>query len=197
MSQQIDARGKACPIPVVLARGAISQGESAFTVRVDNPTAVENLKRLADNQGYTAQVQGGEGDFQVDFRRSGAPAADTPAAPQAPAAGAWTLLVGRDIVGDGSRELGSNLMQMFFYTLTQSDNPPATVIFVNSGVKLPTLDPQIPAHLQALLAGGCRVLVCGTCLNYYQLTDKLQAGTVSNMYDIVSALEEAGKVVSL
>ena len=192
MSQQIDARGKACPIPVVLARGAISQGESAFTVRVDNPTAVENLKRLADNQGYTAQVQGGEGDFQVDFRRSGAPAA-----PQAPAAGAWTLLVGRDIVGDGSRELGSNLMQMFFYTLTQSDNPPATVIFVNSGVKLPTLDPQIPAHLQALLAGGCRVLVCGTCLNYYQLTDKLQAGTVSNMYDIVSALEEAGKVVSL
>ena len=55
MSQQIDARGKACPIPVVLARGAISQGESAFTVRVDNPTAVENLKRLADNQGYTAQ----------------------------------------------------------------------------------------------------------------------------------------------
>ena len=61
---------------------------------MDNPTAVENLKRLADNQGYTAQVQGGEEDFQVDFRRSGAPAADAPAAPQAPAAGAWTLLVG-------------------------------------------------------------------------------------------------------
>jgi selenium metabolism protein YedF len=197
MSQIIDARGKACPIPVVMAKQAITQGEGIFTVQVDNPTAVENLRRLADNQGYAAQVRGGEGDYAVDFRRSGAPAAEAPAAPQSPAAGAWTLLVARDTVGDGARELGSNLMQMFFYTLTQSDNPPQTVIFVNAGVKLPTLDPQIPEHLRALQAAGCRLLVCGTCLNYYQLTDQLSIGMVSNMYDIVSALEEAGKVISL
>ena len=54
MSQIIDAKGKACPTPVIMAKKAISAGESTFTVLVDNTTAVENLKRLAENQGFDA-----------------------------------------------------------------------------------------------------------------------------------------------
>ena len=57
----IDAKGKACPIPVILAKQAISDGADAFTIQVDNTTAVENLKRLAGNQGFTVSVRLGAG----------------------------------------------------------------------------------------------------------------------------------------
>ena len=64
-------------------------------------------------------------------------------------------------------------------------------------MRLPTLDEQIPAHLKALADAGVEILVCGTCLSFYGLTDQLQVGTVSNMYDIVTRMQRAAKVVSL
>ncbi len=153
MSPIIDARGKACPTPVIMAKKAISAGESTFTVLVDNTTAVENLKRLAANQGFDAAVTEQGGAF--------------------------------------------HLARMFFYTLSQGEDKPGAVLFMNAGVKLPTLDEQVAEHLKVLSAAGVEILVCGTCLNFYGLTDRLRVGTVSNMYDIVTRMQKAGKVISL
>ena len=198
MSQIIDAKGKACPTPVIMAKKAISAGESSFTVLVDNTTAVENLKRLAENQGFDAAAAEAEGVFSVAFTRTGCAACEEAVNSPLPAPGGdWAVFVGRDIIGDGDRELGTNLMRMFFYTLSQGEDKPGAVLFMNAGVKLPTLDEQIVEHLKALSAVGVEILVCGTCLNFYGLTDRLRVGTVSNMYDIVTRMQKAGKVVSL
>ena len=198
MSPIIDARGKACPTPVIMAKKAISAGESTFTVLVDNTTAVENLKRLAENQGFDAAVTEQGGAFHLAFVRTGCPACEEAVNSPLPAPGGdWAVFVGRDIIGDGDRELGTNLMRMFFYTLSQGEDKPGAVLFMNAGVKLPTLDEQIVEHLKALEAAGVEIQVCGTCLNFYGLTDQLKAGTVSNMYDIVSRMQKAGKVISL
>ncbi len=197
MSPIIDARGKACPTPVIMAKKAISAGESTFTVLVDNTTAVENLKRLAENQGFDAAAEAG-GVFSVAFTRTGCAACEEAVNAPLPAPGGdWAVFVGRDIIGDGDRELGTNLMRMFFYTLAQGEDKPGAVLFMNAGVKLPTLDGQVAEHLKALSAVGVEILVCGTCLNFYGLTDRLQVGTVSNMYDIVTRMQKAGKVISL
>ena len=198
MSQIIDARGKACPTPVIMAKKAISAGESTFTVLVDNTTAVENLKRLAANQGFDAAVTEQGGAFHLAFVRTGCAACEEAVNSPLPApGGGWAVFVGRDIIGDGDRELGTNLMRMFFYTLSQGEDKPGAVLFMNAGVKLPTLDEQVVEHLKALSAVGVEILVCGTCLNFYGLTDRLRVGTVSNMYDIVTRMQKAGKVVSL
>ena len=198
MSPIIDARGKACPTPVIMAKKAISAGESTFTVLVDNTTAVENLKRLAENQGFDAAAAEAEGVFSVTFTRTGCAACEEAVNSPLPAPGGdWAVFVGRDIIGDGDRELGTNLMRMFFYTLSQGEDKPGAVLFMNAGVKLPTLDEQVVEHLKALSAVGVEILVCGTCLNFYGLTDRLRVGTVSNMYDIVTRMQKAGKVVSL
>lgn len=198
MSPIIDARGKACPTPVIMAKKAISAGESSFTVLVDNTTAVENLKRLAANQGFDAAAAEAEGVFSVAFTRTGCAACEEAVNSPLPAPGGdWAVFVGRDIIGDGDRELGTNLMRMFFYTLSQGEDKPGAVLFMNAGVKLPTLDEQVVEHLKALSAVGVEILVCGTCLNFYGLTDRLRVGTVSNMYDIVTRMQKAGKVVSL
>ena len=79
----------------------------------------------------------------------------------------------------------------------RGEDKPGAVLFMNAGVRLPTLDEQIPAHLKALADAGVEILVCGTCLSFYGLTDQLQVGTVSNMYDIVTRMQRAAKVVSL
>lgn len=198
MAPIIDARGKACPTPVIMAKKAISAGESTFTVLVDNTTAVENLKRLAANQGFDAAVTEQGGAFHLAFVRTGCPACEEAVNAPLPAPGGdWAVFVGRDIIGDGDRELGTNLMRMFFYTLAQGEDKPGAVLFMNAGVKLPTLDEQVVEHLKALSAVGVEILVCGTCLNFYGLTDQLQVGTVSNMYDIVTRMQKAGKVISL
>lgn len=198
MSQIIDAKGKACPTPVIMAKKAISAGESTFTVLVDNTTAVENLKRLAENQGFDAAAAEAEGVFSVAFTRTGCAACEEAVNSPLPTPGGdWAVFVGRDIIGDGDRELGTNLMRMFFYTLSQGEDKPGAVLFMNAGVKLPTLDEQVVEHLKALSAVGVEILVCGTCLNFYGLTDRLRVGTVSNMYDIVTRMQKAGKVVSL
>lgn len=199
MSQIIDAKGKPCPTPVLMAKKAMAEGAEVFTVLVDNQTAVENLKRLAGNQGFHVTVRE-EGDtFALDFAKGeGCAACEEAVNAPLPAAGAdWAVFVGRDIIGDGDRELGTNLMRMFFYTLTQSEDKPGAILFMNAGVKLPTLDEQVVEHLKALSDAGVEILVCGTCLNFYGLTDQLKAGTVSNMYDIVSRMQKAAKVISL
>ena len=196
----VDAKGKLCPIPVVLAKKEIDGGAAEFTVEADNATAVENLQRLADSQGYRTTVQSADGVFSIDFTKapceqagpSGADARDA-----GPADRSWAVFVGRETVGEGDPELGGSLMKMFFYTLSQSDDLPEAVLFMNGGVMLPTLNDQVAGHLCELAGKGVDVLVCGTCLNFYGIADKLQVGTVSNMYDIVERMKRAGKVVSL
>ena len=88
-------------------------------------------------------------------------------------------------------------MKMFFYTLTQSDDLPASILFMNGGVKLPVHNEQIAGHLRELSSKGVEILVCGTCLNFYHLAEQLQVCTVSNMYEIVERMKQAGKVISL
>lgn len=188
MAVEIDAMGKACPMPVVLAKQALDGGENDVTVAVDNQIAVENLTRLAESQGMTAVSAPREGGFAVRItgERKAAPAPEPVACcPTAP--GGATVFIGKDFVGDGSRELGENLMKMFLYTLAQSDTPPACLLFMNGGVKLPAgEEPQV-----------IEILVCGTCLNYFGLTEQLKVGTVSNMYDIAGRLLTAPRVVTV
>lgn len=59
MTKRIDAKGKACPMPVILAKKEIDGGCAAFVVEVDNETAVKNLQKLAESQGYASAVSGG------------------------------------------------------------------------------------------------------------------------------------------
>ena len=38
-------------------------------------------------------------------------------------------------------------------------------------------------------------MTCGTCLNYYSLTEKLAVGSVTNMYSIVEKLAGASRII--
>lgn len=201
MSKFIDAVGKACPMPVVMVKKEIDAGEEALVAAVDNQIAVENLKKLASSCGYVTEVKEENGIHRVTFAKDCAACAElfneTEEAKSVIDRDNYVVFIGKEWIGDGDHELGLNLMRMFFYTLTQSDHLPKAVLFMNGGVKLPSVDEQIPGHLKELEGKGVEICVCGTCLNFFGLADQLKVGTVSNMYDITEQMQKADKVMTL
>ena len=203
MTKIIDAMGKACPMPVIMAKKEIEANHDSFIITVDNAIAVENLKKLATSQNYDAAVSGSGERFEVRFITDGReiPEIEMNVMPDGSSAafgtGKWVVFMGKDYIGEGDYELGNALVKMFFYTLSQADDVPESILFMNSGVKLPGLDEQVVAHLQALEDRGVKILVCGTCLDYYKLKDNLKIGEISNMYDITEKMSAASKVITL
>lgn len=65
-------------------------------------------------------------------------------------------------------------MKAFLYTLTESSPKPESLIFMNSGVKLAVEGSPVLESLENLEKAGVTILVCGTCLNYFELKDKLK-----------------------
>ena len=88
-------------------------------------------------------------------------------------------------------------MRAFLHTLGEAEVRPQKMILVNSGVKLACEGSPALEDLQTLASQGVEILACGTCLNYFELKEKLRAGRVSNMYEILSALCQAGKTVKI
>lgn len=197
----IDALGKPCPMPVVMAKKALEEGGGELAVLVDNAVAVENLKRLAGSRGMTAAVSGEAGRFCVVITGEGQAPRLSQAEPAplcGPVGRGDVVVVAKDHLGEGAEELGGSLLRMFLYTLAQGDKVPAALLFLNGGVRLPAgEEEQILQSIAELEEKGCRVLVCGTCLNYYGLTDRLKVGIVSNMYDLVEAMQAGEKVIAL
>lgn len=65
----IDARGRACPEPVLMARKALVQNTDEIKVLVDNVTAKENIKRFALNNGYNVDAVEQGDDFLLSLRK--------------------------------------------------------------------------------------------------------------------------------
>jgi sulfur relay (sulfurtransferase) complex TusBCD TusD component (DsrE family) len=51
--------------------------------------------------------------------------------------------------------------------------------------------------MRVLQERGVEVLACQTCLDYYGIIEKIAAGKVSNMADIIEAMQAADKVIHL
>ena len=109
--------------------------------------------------------------------------------------GSLVVAVDTDAMGRGSEELGRTLMKGFLFAVGQLPELPKTILFYNGGARLTTEGSDSLEDLKKMEAQGVEILTCGTCLNFYGLTDKLAVGSVTNMYTIVEKLAGAGKVI--
>lgn len=198
----IDAMGQACPIPVVRASRAVQElgGAGEVEIRVDNEAAVQNLLRMAEGfHAGSSWEQLGDKAYVVHVMTEGAVVPEETPAPacpaERPAAGPLVVAVDTQFMGRGSEELGATLMKGFLYALGQLPQLPETMLFYNGGAFLTTAGSASLEDLRALEERGVKILTCGTCLNYYGLSEKLEVGGVTNMYDIVQTLAAAGSVI--
>jgi selenium metabolism protein YedF len=107
------------------------------------------------------------------------------------------LLITRKGMGEGDPELQSKLIKTYFSLLDESDTLPAVICFYAEGVHLVVQGSPVLGTLQALEAKGVRLIICNTCLNYYNLKDKLAVGIKGGMPDIIEAQRRAAKVITL
>ena len=202
--KKVDARGDACPIPVVKAKHAIEElsGAGQVEVLVDNEIAVQNLTKMAEQKGYQSSAKKlADQEYQVIFtvgEQTEEEKAQAGAGCEACIPDSRTdtvVVIANDKMGEGSEELGKTLLKAFTFALTQQDNLPKTILFYNGGASLTCEGSPMLEDLKTLEAEGVEILTCGTCLNFYGLTEKLAVGGVTNMYVIAEKMLGAGNVV--
>lgn len=200
MKQTIDARGKACPLPVIetkKALGTLSEGDCVEVI-VDNDIAVQNLTKMAEQKKLpTTTQQVDMNHYIVTLTQAAIEAyADTMHNVCQPMYEDNTVVViASDQMGDGDEKLGRILMKGFIYALTEQDTLPKTILLYNSGAYLAAQSSESIADLKFLESHGVEVLTCGTCLNHYGLAEKLAVGGVTNMYVILEKQMQATKIV--
>lgn len=191
--KSIDAKGLACPKPVILAKKALDQ-ENEILIIVDNETAKENLIKLANSMNAKSSFKEVENMFEVTITKSEDCDCEVMSFDQEDSE---VVLIKSEFLGSGDDELGKILMKGFIYTLSETKPYPKAILFVNAGVKLTTINEETIKNLKILQENGCKIMSCGTCLDFYNIKDKLQVGVVSNMYDIVETLKSAKKSITI
>lgn len=203
----VDARGLACPLPVVNAKKAVGefQEDGALTVLVDNEIAVQNLQKFAVQKGLrSAGEKKGEKEYEVTIQVAvNAAAAPAPmeedeeevsCSPDSRKKGLVAVL-SANVMGSGEEKLGKALMKAFVFALTKQDVLPETILCYNSGAYLTCEGSDSLEDFKALEAEGVNIMTCGTCLDFYGIKDKLAVGSVTNMYDIVETMENAKSMI--
>lgn len=195
MRKTIDARGLTCPQPVVLTKKALEEEEiSEVLTIVDNSNALENVSRLAHTLKLECKVDEKEGNYYIDIWKG--ESSDNLSLAESSYSDTVVLISG-NILGRGDDKLGALLMKNFIYTLTQVEGAVKSLIFMNGGVLLSTEGSEVLEQIRLLEESGVEVLSCGTCLDSFQLGDKLRVGIITNMYTIVERLSGAARVITL
>ncbi len=203
---KVDAMGDECPIPVIKTKKALKEitETTLVEVHVDNEIAVQNLSKMAkqknleykceklEEQHYIIKINAEAEGVSIQQK---APAENDKEICYPDRKSNTVVVLSSNQMGNGSEELGQILMKGFIFALTELDELPSTVLLYNSGVKLSTEGSNSIEDLKTLQAQGVEILSCGTCLNYYDLTEKLQVGDVTNMYFILEKMAQADKII--
>jgi selenium metabolism protein YedF len=203
---RVDAIGDACPIPVVKTKNAIRELHGAGTVEtlVDNEIAVQNLSKMARQKGYGLKSEKLAPNRYKVTMEIGEPSAEPEEKPEDEVCPPTqtggerkntVVVIASSKMGEGSEELGAVLLKGFLYALSQQETLPKTILFYNGGAALTCAESPALEDLKSLASQGVEILTCGTCLNYYGLTEKLEVGEITNMYVIAEKMTRADLLV--
>lgn len=188
----INARGWECPKPVIETKRFLdASGMNEVTTIVDNQIAVDNMTNYAKSQGFDVTVDKKDNVWYVHVvRGANAKASQS-------GSGDLVIVITTNKLGNGSDDLGENLMKSYLYALTEAAVKPKTLIFMNGGVFLTTNGSAVLESLDALELTGVEIISCGACLNFFGLENEVAVGSVSNMYNFVVKMNEAQSTIVL
>ena len=204
MTKTLDARGLACPAPVLLVKDAVEKENLLeLTVMVDNEASKENVSRFLSTKNYSVTKSSQGSDFLLVAHRQESseatpqPTADSGTKSEAEIKAKIFIMVAGDRMGSGDADLGEKLMISFIKTIKEMGDNLWRLVFVNSGVKLTIDSSPVLTELQAYERNGLSILVCGTCLTHFDLIEAKKVGETTNMLDIVTAMQLADKVINI
>ena len=107
------------------------------------------------------------------------------------------IMITKKGMGSGEPELQQKLLKTYLSLLNENDLLPGAICFYTDGVKLIAEESPILDVLKKLELKGVSLIVCQTCLRFYQLENEVKAGIIGGMTDIIAAQTKASKVVSI
>ena len=185
---EIDARGLACPKPVINTKKELDNIEQGIViVTVDNDVAKQNIlkSRVIKEEKDLISIEIKKGENVIIEEKKQEELEDK------------CIFISSNKMGNGNDELGEVLMKGFIYTLTESKPYPKSILLVKTGVKLSTENYDTIGNLKILEEAGVEILSCGTCLDYYGLKESLKVGSVTNMYTIVDIMKNSSQTISI
>jgi selenium metabolism protein YedF len=196
----LDAKGLRCPQPLIMLKEALlglSDGEE-IRVEIDNDTSLKNLVTYLRDQGEEPAVSSAGKVHTLVARKPQKDLTATDAAiyctTDLPTN--YVVCIKSELMGEGDPELGRILMETFVNNLKLQEQLPSHVVLYNGGVKLAMKQSPVCSALSELEAMGIRIMLCGTCVDYYGLQMELGVGMISNMVVITETLASAGHVVT-
>jgi selenium metabolism protein YedF len=199
--KKIDVRDLACPGPVLKLREMLDDGERAIEMHVADELCRSNVTRFASTRKAEVEVEEpGDGSFVVtitagDESDSVHPGEEAYLVDEVRKAGPRVVQITSGTMGSGDDELGALLMRSFLKTQAELERKPDAILFYNEGVKLCCEGSNLLDDLRGLEEAGVEIIACGTCLNYFEIGDKLRIGRVTDMLEIAERLADAGSVV--
>lgn len=212
MKKIIDGRNLPCPQPLMLLKKTVTAGiAETIEITVNNTAARENLIKYANhvkieitnieekNENTILTIDTRNHESSMENGKSPAPETITEnkQEPSVYEGSAKTIYIRTETIGSANKELGLLLMRGFIYTLTELDIKPSAIILMNDGVRLAVKGSESVNNIKTLVKVGVKILVCGTCLDYLNLTKELEAGQISNMYDITEELMHSPAVLTM
>jgi len=205
---QIDARGKACPMPVLMTEEALAKiGEGIIEVLVDNEESALNVSGYAAQKGMFAETAKEGRDWKVKVvkgytcevqRAEPLPQSHSSAglvqSEESEKKKTLLLIIGTDSLGK-DEDLGKKLMKGFFDTMKVYKQLPHTMFFLNAGVKLTSVNEETAGVLKEIEAMGVEIYSCGTCLKHYNLEPELKVGYRGTTNHIVEGMQDFDKIV--
>jgi selenium metabolism protein YedF len=194
---EIDARGKACPQPVMMTDEALARmTEGIVEVIVDNEESALNVAGFAAQKGMFAETKKEGRDWRVKVVKGYAcrPAEGSGIRNEELPKKTLMLIVGTDSLGK-DEDLGRKLVKGFFDTMKVYKQLPHTIFFLNAGVKLTTVNDETVPVLKEIEGMGVEIYSCGTCLKHYGLESQLKVGNRGTTNHIVEGLQDFDKVV--
>ena len=201
--KEYDVRDLACPGPVLKLRELFDDGEREIRFHVADQLSRSNVTRFATSRGAGVAVDPeSDGSFVLTITAASDSAGDRPGEaalldcdlPGAPPSPVVVQIASRTM-GSGDDELGALLLRSYLKTLIELERKPDAIIFYNDGVKLCCAGSVLLDDLRELEAGGIEIIACGTCLNFFELSDRLEVGRVTDMLEIAGRLAAAGSII--
>ncbi|MGL5123202.1 MAG: sulfurtransferase-like selenium metabolism protein YedF [Fusobacteriaceae bacterium] len=191
--KKIDATGKVCPLPVIMTKNALKDITEGFLeVTVDNFTASQNIEKLCKEIKVISTLEKKDDLYIIQIEKK---ILLNEIEEKKEDRNNVVVVIDSTEMGKGKEELGKILMKGFIYTLTELETLPTSVILYNSGVLLGVQGSDSEEDLKKLEELGVSILLCGACTNFYNVTEKIKIGTITNMYNILNIQIKGDKII--
>ena len=199
----IDVKGKPCPLPLVAAKKALKESDidEQIKIIINSETSVKNVTRYLKDNGLKVNQQIAGDSYELTFCKNG----EEPIIEEAEEYcirseqndSGFAVVFGKDRLGEGSEDLGKMMVGGMLTAFFETERIPEKIIFLNSGINLVVEGSSVLEILEKLENNGSKLLVCGTCLEYYDKVNSIRVGNISNMDEILEVLTTYSKVVNI